>query len=75
VAVTRFTVRSTAVSGVGLALTIAAGLFLALWWARHFRNARRDKKLVGSSHPVLRGQPAEDPTTDRGPQDDIGRGT
>jgi len=52
IASTRFTVRSTAVSGVGLALTIAAGLFLVLWWARHFRNARRDKRLVASTHPV-----------------------
>ena len=54
-ATTRFTVRSTAVSGVGLALTIVAGLFLVLWWARHFRNARRAKRLIGSSHPVLGG--------------------
>ena len=53
IAATRFTIRSTAVSGVGLALTITAGLFLVLWWARHFRNARRDKRLVASTHPVL----------------------
>ena len=34
------------VSSVGLALTIAAGVFLAIWWARHFRDARRARKLV-----------------------------
>lgn len=34
------TVRSTAVSGVGLILTIGAGLFLVVWWLRHWRKAR-----------------------------------
>ena len=34
----QFNVRSTAVSGVGLVLSIAAGLFLLLWWGRHFRK-------------------------------------
>jgi hypothetical protein len=57
IATTRFTVRSTAVSGVGLALTIVAGLFLVLWWGRHFRNARRAKRLIGSRHPVLGAEP------------------
>jgi hypothetical protein len=61
IAATRFTVRSTAVSGVGLALTITAGLFLVLWWARHFRKARRDKRLVASAHPVLRESPTDTP--------------
>jgi hypothetical protein len=44
---TRIEVRSTVVSGLGLVLTIAAGLFLVVWWARHFRDARRARKLVG----------------------------
>lgn len=42
---TRVTVRSTAVSGVGVALSVGAALFLALWWARHLRG-RRSKRLV-----------------------------
>ena len=69
IATTRFTVRSTAVSGVGLALTIAAGLFLVLWWGRHFRNARRDKRLVrASNHPSRRdADPDGDPPTDGAP--------
>ncbi len=50
---TRFDVRSTAISGIGLALTVAAGLFLALWWIRNARNTRRRKHLVASNHPVL----------------------
>lgn len=46
-----FDVRSTAISGVGLVLSVGAGLFLAVWWARHWRNARRSRHLVpaGSS--------------------------
>lgn len=42
----RFTVRSTAVSGVGLVLSVGAGAFLALWWASHFRRVRRARRLV-----------------------------
>ena len=44
----RFTVRSTAVSGIGLLISIGAGLFLLVWWLRHFRTARRASKLVDS---------------------------
>jgi hypothetical protein len=57
---TKFTVRSTAVSGVGLMLTIVAGLFLLLWWGRHFRDTRRARQLVASTHPALRSSPAAD---------------
>ncbi len=46
VASTRLTVRSTFPSGVGFLLSTGAGLFLALWWARHWRTARRDRRLV-----------------------------
>jgi hypothetical protein len=42
----RFDIRSTAVSGVGLVLSIGAGLFLAIWWARHWRKTRRSRRLV-----------------------------
>lgn len=38
----RYTIRSTAVSGVGIVLTVGAALFLALWWGRHWRRTRRD---------------------------------
>jgi len=68
---TRFTVRSTAVSGLGLVLTIVAGLFLLLWWGRHFRNGRRARRLVGSSHPVLR---TPDATPEPGPAAGSGSG-
>jgi hypothetical protein len=37
----RYTVRSTVISGVGIFLTISAGLFLAIWWITHWRRSRR----------------------------------
>jgi hypothetical protein len=46
---TTFTIRSTAVSGVGLVLSVGAGLFLLVWWARHWRTARRSRRLVTES--------------------------
>jgi hypothetical protein len=54
------TVRSTAISGLGLLLSIAAGLFLLVWWARHFRKVRRNRLLVSSEHPSTRPRPPED---------------
>ena len=36
-----FTVRSTAASGVGVILSVGAGTFLVLWWARHLLQSRR----------------------------------
>ena len=46
----RYNVRSTAISGWGLILSIGAGLFLLLWWARHWRTSRRSD-LVVSDEP------------------------
>jgi hypothetical protein len=48
-AMSRYTVRSTAVSGVGLLLSIGAGVFLTVWWARHWHRTRRSKKLFGAN--------------------------
>jgi hypothetical protein len=45
IAQTQFTVRSTAISGVGTALSIGAALFLVVWWGNHLRG-RRSKRLV-----------------------------
>jgi len=48
-------VRSTAVSGVGLVLSIGAGLFLVVWWARHWHRTRRSARLIAAgSHPTTR---------------------
>jgi hypothetical protein len=54
---TTFTIRSTAISGVGLVLSIGAGLFLLIWWARHWRTTRRSSRLV-SEEPPLRAASA-----------------
>lgn len=42
----RFTVRSTAASGVGIALSVGAGAILLTWWARHLVRGRRNRRLV-----------------------------
>lgn len=46
-----YQVQSTAVSGVGLVLSIGAACFLLVWWARHWRRTRRSAKLVAMRHP------------------------
>jgi hypothetical protein len=55
---TTFDVRSTAISGVGLVLSIGAGLFLAVWWAGHWRRTRRSRHLMppGSVEPGGAGE-------------------
>jgi hypothetical protein len=47
----RIDVRSTAISGWGLVLSIGAVLFLLLWWIRHFRTTRRARSLVRIDEP------------------------
>jgi hypothetical protein len=42
----RYTVRSTAASGVGIGLSIGAGAVLVLWWARNLAKGRRNRRLV-----------------------------
>jgi hypothetical protein len=46
----RVTIISTAFSGVGIVLSIGAALFLALWWLRHWRTARRDPRPGDAPH-------------------------
>jgi hypothetical protein len=61
---TRFTVRSTVVSGVGLFLTLGAGLFLAGWWANHYRRRRRGQReaRASGSVPVVPAPQPSQPT-------------
>ena len=47
---TQLRVRSTFVSGVGIFLTVAAVLFLALWWGWDIRKRRRAKARA-KAHP------------------------
>lgn len=42
----QFIITSSAFSGVGIVLSIGAGVFLLAWWARHWRTVRRDRRLV-----------------------------
>ncbi len=49
-ATSRYTVRVTAVSGVGVVLTIGAALFLVIWWVRHWRTSARTQRN-GSTGP------------------------
>jgi hypothetical protein len=49
---TRYNVRSTAVSGVGLFLTIGAAGFLALWWLRHIRLVRRERRQLAAEEQL-----------------------
>jgi hypothetical protein len=41
---TRLTIRSTNASGVGIGLSIGAGVFLLLWWYRHGVQRRRARR-------------------------------
>jgi len=48
------TVRSTALSGLGILVTIAAALGLAAWWIQHLRSKRRRRAAAASAerHPT-----------------------
>jgi hypothetical protein len=45
----KVTIRSTALSGVGIALTIGAALTLVIWWFRHAYNRRRAARVAASA--------------------------
>ncbi len=48
----RVTVRSTAISAVAVALTVAAAAFLVIWWTRSaFRRRRRGRHAKGTPEP------------------------
>ena len=45
----RVTIRSAVFSGIGIALTLAALLFLAGWWGQHFFRTRRVRRRARAS--------------------------
>jgi hypothetical protein len=47
----RFRVRSTAVSGVGVAALVGSGLFLAAWWGANIHRTRRNRRLMPAAEP------------------------
>jgi hypothetical protein len=46
---TRVTIRSAVFSGIGIALTLSALLFLAFWWGNHFFRTRRARRRARAS--------------------------
>ena len=56
---TQLTVRSTGLSGLGLALSVGALIVLALWWLRHLYLARRRKRNAATlgRHPSTNASP------------------
>lgn len=44
-------VRSTAISGVGAALSVLSLLFLVVWWFRTHRRSRRETARSNGTHP------------------------
>ncbi|MBX3314635.1 MAG: hypothetical protein KF906_09980 [Actinobacteria bacterium] len=60
----RYTIRSTAVSGVGIVLTVGAAGFLALWWGRHIWRSRRDGEADVDADEPTGDEPDGRPTED-----------
>jgi hypothetical protein len=54
------TVRSTALSGIGLLIAAAALLILLFWWIRNFRSGRRDRRLIAAGADSAEAAPAKD---------------
>ena len=68
IARTTFTVQSTALSGVGVFLSVGAGLFLVVWWSRHAWKARRAAQAEERRrHARGRAEPAGSPAAPLGP--------
>ena len=67
-----FDIRSTAISGVGLLLSVGAGLFLAMWWGRHWRrDPPGPPQRTGPEASAARGR--RPPTSAPSPGPDRGR--
>jgi hypothetical protein len=45
----RVTVRSAAFGGFAIGLTVAAVLFLAVWWINHIRRTRRGRRMAATA--------------------------
>ncbi|MGO9560375.1 MAG: hypothetical protein ACLPQS_09055 [Acidimicrobiales bacterium] len=60
----KLTIRSTAISGVAVALTAGAGAFLLVWWARSAVKRRRTgKHAKAARRPRTQPAPGRTPTT------------
>jgi hypothetical protein len=63
----RDTVRSTAVSSVGIVIIVLSLLFLGIWWIRDIRSGRRARQLMRRPGDDIDDDPGDDP-----PGGDIG---
>ncbi|MCP5029552.1 MAG: hypothetical protein GY929_25050 [Actinomycetia bacterium] len=59
-----YSVRSTFVPGLGIAISAAALLFLIVWWARHWRDSSRRTDLVPRAGSTDDGDDPTEPDTD-----------
>lgn len=57
----KYTIRATAVSGVGVFLTVGAVVFLALWWGRHWYRNRGKARHARGPGPGSPGPPPPGP--------------
>jgi hypothetical protein len=55
-----YTVRSTALSGVGLVISIVALCVLLVWWGRHVLRTRRTRRAGGDASPSAPVTPHDD---------------
>lgn len=58
---TKFNIRSTVVSGLGAGISIGAGFFLAVWWARHIHRERRRRRAGAVGPPPTAPRPDREP--------------
>ncbi len=52
-----YTVRSTAISGIGIVLSVGAAGFLLLWWGHHWTRSRRARHTEARQGPDAAGAP------------------
>jgi hypothetical protein len=60
------TVRSTALSGLGILVTIAAAVVLAAWWLQHVRAKRRRRAAAVSAQHHPTAPPSSQPEAEPG---------
>lgn len=68
VANTKLSFRSTSVGGVGLGISIGAGVFLALWWGRHILRERKARRVPPAAGAAREPQPEVEDHGPEGPE-------
>lgn len=65
----RYRIRSTAVSGVGVVLTVGAAAFLAVWWGRHWHRTSRERSAHRLATTLAGAAPPDREALDDDPDD------